>query len=126
MSRARAPMRVLLALLYLIAGVLHLAVPGPFLSIMPDFVPMPEVVVALTGVAEMAGAIGLMIPRLRRAAGWGLAAYALCVWPANVQHAINDLTTGTGLPVLYHAARLALQPLIIAWALWAGGIIRRR
>ncbi|MDG5488420.1 DoxX family protein [Sphingomonas sp. BGYR3] len=119
-------MRVLLALLYLIAGVLHLAVPRPFLSIMPDFVPMPAVVVALTGVAEIAGAVGLMIPRLRRAAGWSLAAYALCVWPANVQHAINDLTAGTGLPILYHAPRLALQPLIIAWALWAGGIIGRR
>ena len=38
---------------------------------------------AAGGVAEIAGAIGLMIPRLRYAAGIGLALYALCVWPAN-------------------------------------------
>jgi uncharacterized membrane protein len=111
-------MRVLLALLYLIAGVLHLAVPRPFLSIMPAFVPMPEVVVALTGIAEILGAVGLTIPRLRRAAGWALAAYALCVWPANVQHAINDLSGGTGLPIGYHLPRLLLQPVLIAWAIW--------
>ncbi|WP_448658759.1 DoxX family protein [Sphingomonas sp. CJ99] len=125
MSNRRAAMRGVLALLYLAAGILHLLVPAPFLSIMPLWVPAPEAVVALTGVAEIAGAVGLMLPRFRRAAGWGLAAYALCVWPANFQHAIDDLSSGTGLSVYYHLPRLALQPVIIAWALWAGGILGR-
>lgn len=111
--------RAVLILFYGAAGVLHLWRPRPFLSIMPPWVPAPELVVALTGVAELAGAVGLCIPRFRRAAGAGLALYALCVWPANFQHAIQDLSHGTGLPAFYHIPRLAAQPLIIWLALWA-------
>ena len=75
-----------------------------------------------------AGAIGLLQSRslaLRRAAGWGLAAYALCVWPANVQHMLLDLAKPDGeeLPLAYHIPRLAFQPVLIWWALWAGGAI---
>lgn len=67
-----------------------------------------------------AGAAGLLVPALRKPAGIGLALYALCVWPAN--HAINDIPLGGGhLSWWYHGPRLALQPVIIWWALWAGG-----
>ena len=61
--------RILLAIFYFVAGVAHLRSPGGFLAITPGWVPYPEFVVAFTGVAEIAGALGLMIPRLRRAAG---------------------------------------------------------
>ncbi len=54
-----------------------------------------------------------------------LALYAVCVFPANIKHAIDDLSSGSGLPIWYHAPRLLLQPLIIWWALWAGGMRRR-
>ncbi len=118
-SMSRRVARAVLILFYGAAGVLHLWNPRPFLSIMPPWVPAPELVVALTGVAELAGAAGLLIPRFRRAAGVGLALYALCVWPANFQHALQDLSHGTGLPALYHIPRLAAQPLIIWLALWA-------
>ena len=96
--------------------------------IVPDWVPYPRAVVIATGLCELAGVVGLMTPRWRGAAGWALAAYALCVWPANVKHAIHDLGTGTGLPIWYHGPRLLLQPLIIWWALWASGAVplRRR
>ena len=120
---ARFIARCVLAALYLAAGALHLMVPGPFLGIMPVWVPLPSSVIHLTGLAEIAGAVGLMIPRFRRAAGIGLALYAVCVYPANIQHAINDLTTGTGLPLAYHLIRLPLQPLIVWWALWVGNVI---
>jgi uncharacterized membrane protein len=57
----------------------------------------------------------------------GLALYALCVWPANVRHMEIDLARpDRGLGLGYHIPRLLAQPLIIAWALWAGGILRRR
>lgn len=112
-----------LAVCYLIAGVAHLARPEGFLAITPLWVPYPAAVVALTGFAEIAGAIGLMIPRLRQAAGVGLALYALCVWPANINHALNDIPLG-GLHLgwWYHGPRLALQPVIIWWALWASRV----
>lgn len=113
----------MLALFYGMAGVLHLVMPGPFVAIVPPWVPMPAMVVLLTGCAEIAGAIGIVQPRavgLRRAAAWGLAAYALCVWPANVQHMLIDMAKpGHGLGLAYHLPRLALQPVLIWWPLWA-------
>jgi len=122
-SRARIGLRWLLALAYFYAGYRHLATPAPFLAITPSWVPMPDLVVAATGVAELAGAIGLMIPQTRKAAGWGLALYALCVWPANFHHAFAHIAIGgETLSWWYHGPRLALQPVIIWWALWVGGV----
>ena len=121
---ARDGARLVLAGLYLAAGVLHLGFPAPFLSITPSWVPFPGQVIALTGLAELAGAFGLMVPRLRRAAGLGLALYAVCVFPANVQHAVDSLgDPHATLGWWYHAPRLALQPVIVWWALWAGAVI---
>jgi uncharacterized membrane protein len=122
-ARGRAIARWLLIVFYGVAGVAHLIVTDAMVAIVPRFVPFPREIVILTGVCELAGAIGLMTTRWRVAAGWGLAAYALCVWPANVQHAIHDLGNGTGLSIWYHGPRLALQPVIIWWALWASGAI---
>ena len=116
--------RLLLATFYAVAGVIHLALPAPFLGVTPPWVPHPGLVVAATGACELAGAFGLLTQRFRVAAGWGLALYALCVFPANIQHAVHDLGRGTGLGWWYHAPRLFLQPLICWWALWASGAIR--
>jgi uncharacterized membrane protein len=124
----RQILRVLLALFYLIAGVAHLRSPGGFLAITPDWVPFPHEVVAFTGAAEIAGAIGLLIPRrllswAMPAAAIGLALYALCVWPANINHALNNIPmNGKTLSWWYHGPRLAAQPLIIWLALWAGEV----
>jgi uncharacterized membrane protein len=120
---ARTFARAVLALAYFAVGVVHLKSPEGFLPIMPDWVPWPRDVVLATGVAEIAGAIGLLIPRLRVAAAWGLAAYAVCVFPANIKHALEGVAIGG--EVLgwgYHGPRLLAQPVIVWWALWAGGI----
>jgi uncharacterized membrane protein len=116
-----------LAAFYFAAGLAHLAAPDAFLAIMPRFAPYPREVVLLTGICEMAGAAGLLVPKLRSAAGLMLALYALCVWPANFVHATGGVEfAGTRLGGLYHAPRLALQPALMAWALWAGGWLPRR
>ncbi|HEV7234009.1 MAG TPA: DoxX family protein [Sphingorhabdus sp.] len=118
---ARVILRILLAIFYFGAGVLHLTSPEGFLRITPDWVPFAPQVVALTGIAEITGAIGLMLPRFRRAAGIGLALYALCVWPANFNHAFNNIAIGgSDLSWWYHGPRLALQPVLIWLALWVG------
>lgn len=119
----RKILRILAALAYLVAGVAHLRSPEGFLQITPGWVPYPEAVVEFTGIAEIAGAIGLMIPRLRYAAGIGLALYALFVWPANINHAVNDIAIGgRDLSWWYHGPRLVLQPVIIWLALWVGDV----
>lgn len=124
-SHARRVARWLLAAAYLIAGIAHIRSPGGFIAITLHWVPCPATVIWLTGLAEIAGALGLTIPPLRRAAGIGLALYALCVWPANINHALNDIPLGgVHLGWWYHGPRLALQPVIIGWALWASGVTR--
>ena len=123
-------LRLLLAAFYGFAGYMHLVKPEPFLSIMPSAVPMPEAVVFWTGVAEIAGAIALAQPfnlKLRQAASIGLALYALCVWPANINHFAMDMALeDSGLGLAYHIPRMILQPVIIVWALWAGEVVFRR
>ncbi len=123
-SATRHFFRWLLAIIYLVAGIAHIRSPAGFLAITPVWVPFPEQVILFTGIAEIAGAIGLLIPRVRFAAGIGLALYALCVYPANIHHAINNIAIG-GAPAtwLYHGPRLAFQPVFIWWALIAGGVI---
>lgn len=117
-------MRWLMAAFYLAAGIVHLRTPEAFMPIMPAFVPFPREVVLATGVAELLGAVGLMIPRLRRAAGIGLALYALCVFPANIKHALEGIVL-PGMPSgwWYHGPRLLLQPVLIWWALFCSGAI---
>ena len=119
----RRILRALLAAAYLIAGTLHIAYPKPFLGITPAWVPYAPQIIALTGLCEIAGAIALFIPRLRWWAGVMLAAYAVCVYPANVKHAVDYIEHGTGgLSLWYHVPRLAFQPVIVWWALFAGAV----
>ena len=121
---ARTILRWLLIAAYLFAGVAHLRSPGFFLPIVPDWVPWPRETVLFTGACELAGAVGLMVPRLRRLAGVMLALYAVCVFPANIKHAIDHVTVGHGtLGWWYHGPRLLFQPVIVWWSLFAGGVI---
>ena len=125
--RARMMARALLAALYLTAGIFHVARPQPFLGITPHWVPWPDTVILLTGLAELAAVPALLQPwsrPLRRTAGIGLAIYAVCVYPANVNHMLIDLSKPDhGLGLAYHVPRLLAQPLVVWAALWAGEVI---
>lgn len=125
MPTARSLLRLLLAAVYAPFGLVHVVAPHGFLAIMPPGIPYPREVVVFTGLCEIAGAIGLLIPRTRRLAAIMLALYAVCVWPANIWHALS----GVAVPPLpsswwYHAPRLLLlQPFFIWAPLWAAGVI---
>ena len=123
LTAVRRVLRPLLAVAYAIVGVIHLRSPQGFLPIMPGWVPWPYQVVVATGLCEIAGAIALFIPRLRWWAGVMLAAYAVCVYPANIKHAIDGVSVGgVVLGPWYHVPRLMLQPVLVWWALFAGGV----
>jgi uncharacterized membrane protein len=120
----RAVMRWILAAFYLMAGIAHLWAPDQLLAITPSWVPFAPQVILVTGLCELAGSVALVTKPLRRWAGIALAAYAICVWPANFKHAID----GIDLPHianswLYHGPRLALQPVLVWWALYGAEII---
>lgn len=120
-------MRLILALLYASAGYLHLVWPEPFLAITPNWVPHPGAVIWWTGIAEIVGAIGMLQPfskQLRKAASIGLALYALCVWPANINHFVLDMARDDGgLGLGYHVPRMIAQPIIIWLSLWVGEVV---
>lgn len=123
-ARVRVALRIALSALYGAAGLAHLVATDRFLAIVPDWVPQPRLVVLATGLCEIAGAIALCTARYRRLAGLALALYAICVFPANLKHALAPVSVP---PIpdswWYHGPRLALQPVLVWAALLAGGLV---
>lgn len=122
----RLAMRIGMSAAFLFVGIDHLVTPERYLAMMPPFVPFHPEVIFFTGLCEIAGAVGLLWPRFTRIAALMLALYAVAVFPANIHNAIYGLSV-EGLPQssTYYWIRLFFQPLIIVWALYAGGIIGR-
>ena len=85
---------------------------------MPPYLPAHRELVYLSGVFEILGGIGLLIPGLRRFAGWGLIALLLAVFPANVHMALNPQPfIDQGIPLWALYARLPVQFLLM-YAIW--------
>jgi uncharacterized membrane protein len=105
-----------LALFFIVAATAHFITPAPYLAIVPTYLPWPAAMVALSGVAEILGGAGVWFRTTRRAAGWGLLALLIAVFPANI-HAISTgmVIGGHALPIWILWARLPFQLLFIAW-----------
>lgn len=111
--------RYALAALMTFAGIMHFVSPRGFERIVPQWLPSPKALVAISGVFEILGGLGLLVPATRTFAAWGLVALFIAVFPANVNMALNKLPLGrTAMPTWALWARLPLQGLLIAWA-WA-------
>jgi uncharacterized membrane protein len=121
---ARRVMRWAMVVFYCVGGAVHLWAPDVFLPVVPAWVPAPRDVVIFTGICEIAGATALVTRPLRWWAGVMLAIYAVCVYPANIKHAIDSLQA-PGWPARwwYHGPRLAAQPVIVWWALFCGRVV---
>jgi uncharacterized membrane protein len=118
-SRTRPFFRFLAAVFYMFAGFLHFVHPAPYLRIMPPYLPWHHTLLYVSGAAEIAGGVGLLVPGLRRAAGWGLVVLLIAVFPANVYMATNHIQmTVRPMPDWVAWARLPLQALLIGWILW--------
>ena len=115
----RGPLRALLALLFVTAGTLHFIVPSSFVQIVPPYLPWPLALVWVSGACEILGGCGLLVPRLRRAAGWGLIALLVAVFPANLHMALGDVgVRGLAIPPLLLWLRLPVQGVLIAGVYW--------
>ena len=108
-------LRYLLAVIMVTAGTLHLIRPEKFVQIVPDYLPAPGALVFISGCCEILGGVGLLIPRVRKQAAWGLVALFIAVFPANVNMAVNKILIDNPL-VLW--GRLPFQAVLIAWAWW--------
>lgn len=116
-SRTKLVMKWLLALLFVAAGVNHFAKPEFYVKIMPPYLPWHYELVLVSGAFEILGGVGLLVPKVRRAAAWGLIALLVAVFPANVHMAMHP----EAFPEIPPAAawgRLPFQALFILWAYW--------
>jgi uncharacterized membrane protein len=109
--------RTALAAMFSAAGALHFARPRPYEAIVPPPFPKKESV-AISGVAEIAGALAVLHPATRKAGRWGLLALLVAVFPANAYMAISpEKIPGVDgkIPRWALWARLPLQPLAMLW-----------
>jgi uncharacterized membrane protein len=105
---------------FVLAGLMHFVKPKLYRQIMPPYVPAPDALVYASGVAEIAGGAGLMLPRHRRLAGWWLIATLAGVFPANLHMAMNaDRYRAVPGAPLSLWARLPFQGVFAAWVLAA-------
>lgn len=116
MKHLQTLLRWLLAGFMASAGVRHFTHPAPFVQVVPPGLPVPVLLVALSGAAEIAGGVGLLVPAVRRPAAWGLIALFLAVFPANINMALHPRTLGMSFPPWALWVRLPLQLVLIAWA----------
>lgn len=101
-GRATGPLQLATAAIFMTTGTLHFVIERFFTAIVPKGLPNPRLLVHLSGIAEFAGGVGVLIPATRRLAGQGLIALLLAVFPANINMAVNS-------------ERFKQFP---AWALW--------
>jgi uncharacterized membrane protein len=107
--------RVVMGVLYVVAGVGHFVLTRTYEGIMPDYLPAHHELVLLSGAAEIAGGLGLLIPQTRRVAAWGIIVLLIAVIPANVWM-VQHPERFPGVPLWAMWLRLPLQLPLIWWA----------
>ena len=108
---------------YIGVGISHFTDPDTFVAIVPPALPEPLLLVHISGFFEILGGVGLLIPRTRRAAAWGILALLVAVYPANIHMLVNDVY----LPDMPQErwllwVRMPLQFVFAGWVAWVGGI----
>ena len=119
---ARALAIAFVAAWFLFGGIAHFTNADFFVAIMPPYLPWHLELVWLSGALEIAGAIGLLIPRTRLYAGVFLILLTLAVTPANIHMAVNpELFPDATKQALY--GRLVFQVFFL-WLIWfsTGGV----
>ena len=113
-----------MAVFYVFAGMMHFVAPEFYLQMMPPWLPWHAALVALSGLAEIALGVMVLVPSTQRIAAWGLIALLIAVYPANIHMAVNQV------PLNYRPAwmeqptplqawlRLPMQFVLMAWAWW--------
>lgn len=125
-ERLRGRVRLAVAATFLFASSLHFVATDTEMRLMPDWLPAHRELVYLSGMCEIVGAVGLLVPCTRRAAGWGLALLLVAVWPANVNQFVNNIQLGGVFNSrVFQALRLPLQAPLIWLVLWCVGVTGR-
>lgn len=115
--RKRAALAIVFAW-FILGGIGHFAAPEFFMKIVPPSLPLRREAVYLSGACELLGALGLLHPRYRRAAGIGLMLLTVAVTPANIYMWLHpELFPRIPAPLL--GWRLLLQIALLACIWWS-------
>ncbi len=111
---------ILMGLFYLSGGWNHFANPDAYKPLMPPYLPAHDLLIAVSGAAEIVLGLGLFIPATRRLAAWGVIALLVAVVPANIHVALYNVpmfgaAEGSG---IWNWVRVAFQPVLMLWAWW--------
>ena len=117
MVKLKFALKVVFALFFVGAGINHFLRTGFYLRMMPPYLPLHLESVYVSGVAEVALGVLLLVPRTSVVAAWGLIALLVAIFPANVHMATHPATFPEFSPTALWI-RLLFQPLMIAWAYW--------
>lgn len=124
LARLKRPLLYVMGIIYVIAGVMHFVVPELYVQVVPPAFPLALELVYLSGIAEIVLGLGVVVPRTRRVAAWGIVALLIAVFPANVYMAtsgvvIEGVPGGSGDPsALVRWGRLPFQVVFVLWAWW--------
>lgn len=102
------------AVVYIAAGLNHFISPKTYLALMPPYIPAHNLMVILSGIAEVLLGVGLLFPATRSLSAWGLILLLIAIFPANVHMATSSRFAK--LPAWLRWGRLPLQGLLIWWA----------
>lgn len=111
--------QIAMAIMLLFTSLGHFMFPQGMGAMMPEFIPMKNEMVYITGVMEILFAIGLLIPKLKVRTAWLLLIFFILVLPANIKAAMENINyqtgelNGNGINYLWF--RIPLQIFFIAW-----------
>lgn len=126
MIKAKRVSRWLIGVVFIGAGINHFLNSEFYTAIMPPYIPYHLDMVYLSGILEILGGIGVLVPKTQRWAGYGLIALLLAVFPANIYMAMNTELFKNTAPVWALYLRLPLQFILIVWVYWSIAGARRK
>ena len=120
MGRMKSILLWVMGIFYIFAGIMHFANTGFYVPMMPPYLPWHLQLIYLSGVAEIACGVGVLIPTWRSLAAWATIALLIAVFPANIHIALHNVPLagareGAG---VWNWVRLPFQAVLIAWAWW--------
>ena len=123
MTLAKRILLYVMAAFYILGGVMHFVRPQFYRPMMPPYLPWHDLLIFLSGVAELALGVAVLVPGLRPLAAWGIILLLIAIFPANLHIALYNVPVfnnpeGAG---IWNWVRLPLQGVLILWAWWYTG-----